>query len=41
MFEITGKPSKIDSFIAIMVPLGMIEVVRTGLAAIGRGAEGM
>ena len=41
VFEITGKPSKIDSFIAIMVPLGMIEVVRTGLAAIGRGAEGM
>ena len=41
VFEITGKPSKIDSFIAIMVPLGMVEVVRTGLAAIGRGAEGM
>jgi acetolactate synthase-1/3 small subunit len=41
VFEITGKPSKIDTFIAIMVPLGMVEVVRTGLAAIGRGAEGM
>ncbi len=41
VFEITGKPSKIDSFIAIMVPLGMVEVVRTGLAAISRGPEGM
>jgi acetolactate synthase-1/3 small subunit len=41
VFEITGKPSKIDSFIAIMMPLGMVEVVRTGLAAISRGPEGM
>src|SRR3982751_3517183 len=37
VFEIPGKPTKIDSFIAIMVPLGMVEVVRTGLAAISRG----
>ena len=41
VFEVTGKPSKIDSFIALMVPLGLIEVVRTGLAAISRGPEGM
>ncbi|SFZ82788.1 acetolactate synthase, small subunit [Devosia enhydra] len=41
VFEVTGKPSKIDSFIALMVPLGLVEVVRTGLAAISRGAEGM
>lgn len=41
VFEITGKPSKIDIFIAIMVPLGLVEVVRTGLAAISRGPEGM
>ncbi len=41
VFEITGKPSKIDSFISIMVPLCLVEVVRTGLAAISRGAEGM
>ena len=41
VFELTGKPSKIDSFIALMVPLGLIEVVRTGLAAIGRGPERM
>lgn len=41
VFEVTGKPSKIDSFIALMTPLGLIEVVRTGLAAIARGAQGM
>ncbi|MDP1732423.1 MAG: acetolactate synthase small subunit [Devosia sp.] len=41
VFEVKGKPSKIDSFIALMVPLGLVEVVRTGLAAISRGSEGM
>jgi acetolactate synthase-1/3 small subunit len=41
VFEVTGKPSKIDSFIALMVPLGLVEVVRTGLAAISRGPQGM
>jgi acetolactate synthase-1/3 small subunit len=41
VFEVTGKPSKIDSFISLMVPLGLVEVVRTGLAAISRGSDGM
>lgn len=41
VFEITGKPSKIEQFIALMVPLGLVEVVRTGLAAISRGPQGM
>lgn len=41
VFEVTGKPEKIDSFIALMAPLGLVEVVRTGLAAISRGANGM
>jgi len=41
VFEITGKTSKIDSFIALMAPLGLVEVVRTGLAAISRGPKGM
>jgi len=41
VFEITGKPTKIEQFIALMVPLGLVEVVRTGLAAISRGPEGM
>ncbi|SDG46890.1 acetolactate synthase small subunit [Pelagibacterium luteolum] len=41
VFEITGKPAKIDQFITLMAPLGLVEVVRTGLAAITRGPEGM
>jgi acetolactate synthase-1/3 small subunit len=41
VFEITGASDKIESFIALMLPLGLVEVSRTGVAAIGRGAEGM
>lgn len=41
VFEVTGKPSKIDTFIQIMSELGMVEVSRTGIAAIGRGAAAM
>ena len=41
VFEITGATDKIESFIALMLPLGLVEVSRTGIVAIGRGAEGM
>ncbi len=41
MFEITGAPDKIDSFIELMRPLGLIDVSRTGVAAISRGPEQM
>jgi acetolactate synthase-1/3 small subunit len=41
IFEITGKTDKVDQFIALMVPLGLTEVARTGVAAISRGAEAM
>jgi acetolactate synthase-1/3 small subunit len=41
VFEITGASEKIESFIALMVPIGLVEVSRTGIVAIGRGAEGM
>jgi acetolactate synthase I/III small subunit len=41
IFEITGKSDKIEQFIALMVPLGLVEVARTGVAGIARGAEGM
>jgi acetolactate synthase-1/3 small subunit len=37
VFEITGKASKIETFIGIMSELGIVEVSRTGIAAIGRG----
>jgi acetolactate synthase-1/3 small subunit len=41
IFEITGKGSKIDQFIAIMKPLGLVEICRTGVAAMNRGPQGM
>jgi acetolactate synthase-1/3 small subunit len=41
VFEITGRTSKIEQFISIMASLGLVEVSRTGIAAIGRGAQGM
>ena len=41
VFELTGKTRKVDQFIALMQPLGLIEVVRTGIAAISRGPEAM
>jgi len=39
VFELTGKTRKVDQFITLMQPLGLIEVVRTGIAAISRGPE--
>jgi acetolactate synthase I/III small subunit len=41
VFEITGAPSKLDSFIDLMRPLGLVEVSRTGVAAISRGEAPM
>lgn len=37
VFELTGAPDKIDAFIELMVPLGLVEVARTGVAAMARG----
>ncbi|MGQ0485484.1 MAG: acetolactate synthase small subunit [Hyphomicrobiales bacterium] len=41
IFEITGKTDKVEQFISLMIPLGLVEVARTGVAGISRGAEGM
>ncbi len=41
VFEIVGKTSKVDAFIRLMQPLGLVDVSRTGVAAIARGAEAM
>ncbi|MDX6805558.1 acetolactate synthase small subunit [Terrihabitans rhizophilus] len=41
VFELTGKTDKLDQFISLMMPLGLVEVSRTGVAAISRGPEGM
>ncbi|MBQ8502985.1 MAG: acetolactate synthase small subunit [Clostridia bacterium] len=39
--EVTGEPVKIDAFIELMMPLGILEMCRTGIVAIERGAETM
>ena len=36
--EITGDPSKIDAFIKLMIPYGIIEMCRTGIVALERGS---
>jgi len=41
VFEITGASDKIEQFVALMLPLGLVEVARTGIAAIVRGPEGL
>ncbi len=35
--EVTGDPSKIDAFIQLMIPFGIIEMCRTGIVALERG----
>lgn len=39
IFEITGSSSKIDGFLELMRPLGLVEVSRTGVLSIRRGPE--
>ena len=39
VIELTGATEKLDAFIALMVPLGLQEVSRTGVAAIARGTR--
>jgi len=41
VFEIVGATEKLDAFIKLMEPLGLVEVSRTGVVAIARGAEPM
>lgn len=39
IFEITGPTQKIEAFLELMAPLGLVDVSRTGIAAISRGAK--
>ena len=39
VFEITGTPEKIDAFADLMRPLGLLEMARTGVAALSRGTR--
>ena len=38
VFQLTGTPDKIDAFADLMRPLGLVEIARTGVAALARGA---
>jgi len=37
VFEMTGSSEKLNAFITLMEPLGLVEISRTGAAAISRG----
>ena len=41
VFEITGSADKLNAFITLMEPLGLVEVSRTGAVAISRGPAGI
>jgi len=39
VFEIVGQTSKLNAFVKLMQPLGLVDLARTGVAAIARGGE--
>ncbi|HEX2654421.1 MAG TPA: acetolactate synthase small subunit [Xanthobacteraceae bacterium] len=41
IFEFTGESEQIDQLVERMLPLGLVEVSRTGIVAISRGPEAM
>ncbi|MHC8510108.1 MAG: acetolactate synthase small subunit [Rhodospirillales bacterium] len=41
VFEVSGDSGKVDAFINLMKPLGMVDISRTGVVAIARGKEAM
>jgi len=41
VFEITGTTDKVNTFIELMRPLGLVEICRTGVASVARGKKGI
>jgi acetolactate synthase I/III small subunit len=41
VFEMTGSTDKLNAFINLMRPLGLVDVARTGVATIARGPEAL
>ncbi|XHC52585.1 acetolactate synthase small subunit [Algihabitans albus] len=41
IFEAAHRPDKLDRFIELMKPLGMVEMSRTGVVAIARGKDSL
>jgi len=41
VFELTGQTEEVERFVRLMTSVGLVEVARTGVVALARGAEGM
>ena len=41
VFEMTGTTEKLNAFVELMIPLGLVDVSRTGVVAIARGSKGL
>ncbi|SEH38275.1 acetolactate synthase small subunit [Magnetospirillum fulvum] len=41
VFEVVGATEKVDAFVTLMQPLGLIDVSRTGVVAIARGPKAL
>jgi len=41
VFEISGSTDKLNAFIRLMEPLGLVDVSRTGVVAIARGSKAL
>ncbi len=41
VFEISGATDKLNAFVRLMQPLGLVDVSRTGVVAIARGVKGI
>ena len=41
IFELTGSPDKLNAFVDLMRPLGLVDVCRTGVIALARGPKAM
>jgi acetolactate synthase-1/3 small subunit len=39
VFEVTGSSAKLDAFIELVAPIGLVELARTGIAAMSRGTD--
>ncbi len=39
VFEVTGNSDKVQTFVGLMETLGLVEIGRTGIVAMSRGAE--
>lgn len=40
IFQLTDIQSKLDEFIEVMTPYGIIEIAKTGISAMARGSDG-